>query len=111
LNEIQEYASSRISGIGDAIFADGDVISGASCIVDSDAGNVIIEPGRIYLRGAVRDIGGATFTIPTDRSVVIGIWYDERTVTELEDSTLRDPAVGTRNYQEPGAARLKSVLS
>jgi hypothetical protein len=111
LNEIQEYANSRISGIGDAIFADGDVISGASCIVDSDTGNVIIEPGRIYLRGAVRDIGEATFTIPTDRSVVIGIWYDEKTVTELEDSTLRDPAVGTRNYQEPGAARLKSVLT
>jgi hypothetical protein len=111
LNEIQEYANSRISGIGDAIFADGDVISGASCIVDSDTGAVIIEPGRIYLRGAVRDIGETTFTIPTDRSVVIGVWYDEKTVTELEDSTLRDPAVGTRNYQEPGAARLKSVLT
>jgi hypothetical protein len=111
LNEIQEYANSRISGIGDAIFADGDVISGASCIVDSDTGAVIIEPGRIYLRGAVRDIGEVTFTIPTEQSVVIGIWYDEKTVTELEDSTLRDPAVGTRNYQEPGAARLKSVLT
>jgi hypothetical protein len=43
LNEIQDYANSRISSIGDAIFADGDVISGTSCIVDSDTGNVIIE--------------------------------------------------------------------
>ena len=69
LNEIQEYANSRISGIGDAIFADGDVISGASCIV-SETGTVIVEAGKIYLRGAVRDIEEATFTIPTDRSVV-----------------------------------------
>jgi hypothetical protein len=97
-----------ICRVGDATFADGDVINGALCII-SDAGNVIIEPGRIYLRGAVRDIGEATFTIPTDRSVVIGVWDDEQTMMELEDSTLRDPAVGTRNYQEPVAARLQSV--
>ncbi|MDR3224060.1 MAG: DUF4815 domain-containing protein, partial [Holosporales bacterium] len=110
LNKIQEYAASRISGIGDAIFADGDIINGADCIVDSDTGAVIIESGRIYLRGAVLEIPVANLEIPTDRSVVIGLWYDEKTVTELEDPALRDPAVGTRNYQESGAARLKSVL-
>jgi hypothetical protein len=110
LNEIQDYANSRISGIGDAIFADGDVISGAGCIVDTETGAVIIEAGKIYLRGAVREVLATNLAIPTDRSVVIGIWYDEKTVTELEDATLRDPAVGTRNYQEPGAARLKSEL-
>ena len=111
LNEIQDYAASRISGIGDAIFADGDVINGAMCVVNTDSGTVIIESGRIYLRGAVREVPEASFTIPTDRSVVIGVWYSETTITELEDPTLRDPAVATRNYGEPGAARLKSVLS
>ncbi len=37
----------------------------------------------------------------------IGVYYLESTITELEDENLRDPAVGTRNYQEVGAARLK----
>lgn len=111
LNEIQDYAVARISGIGDAIFADGDVISGATCVVNPETGAVIIESGRIYLRGAVREVGAANFTIPTNKSVVIGVWYNEKTVTELEDPTLRDPAVGTRNYGEPGAARLQSILA
>jgi hypothetical protein len=111
LNEIQDSAISRISGIGDAIFADGDVIVGATCVVNPDTGSVIIEAGKIYLRGAVRDVANAAFSISTNVSVVIGVWYDEQEITELEDPNLRDPAVGTRNYQEPGASRLKSVLS
>ena len=111
LNEIQDYASSRICEIGDAIFANGNIISGANCIINQSTGNVIIESGKVYLRGSVRDIAPATFNIPIDKSVVIGIVYFEQTVTELEDPTLRDPAIGTRNYQEPGAARLQSVVS
>jgi hypothetical protein len=71
LNEIQDYANSRISGIGDAIFADGDVISGASCIVDPD-GAVIIEAGRIYLRGAVREVPATNLAIPTDSRLSSG---------------------------------------
>ena len=111
LNEIQDYANHKIKTIGDAVFNDGDVVEGAACVINQENGDVTIESGRIYLRGFVREIGNATFTIPTSGHVRIGIYYQEQTITELEDPELRDPAIGTRNYQEPGAARLKYTLS
>lgn len=111
LNEMQNYALHNLKGIGDAIFRDGDVIRGGTCVVDPDTGETTLEAGFIYLRGAVREIGSTNFTIPTNATVRIGVWYVESTMTELEDPGLRDPAIGTRNYQEPGAARLKAEIS
>ncbi|TLW86958.1 DUF4815 domain-containing protein, partial [Wolbachia endosymbiont of Drosophila yakuba] len=107
LNETQEYALSKLKGIGDAIFRDGDVITGSNCIIDRETGKVTLESGKIYLRGAVRKVEKEEFTIPLSTIVRIGVYYLESTITELEDENLRDPAVGTRNYQEVGAARLK----
>ncbi|WP_425386661.1 DUF4815 domain-containing protein [Wolbachia endosymbiont (group A) of Barypeithes pellucidus] len=105
LNEIQDYALLRLKGIGDAIFRDGDVITGSNCIIDGE--KVTLEGGKIYLRGAVRKVEKEEFIIPLNTTVRIGVYYVESTITELEDENLRDPAVGTRNYQEVGAARLK----
>ncbi|WP_264688189.1 DUF4815 domain-containing protein [Wolbachia endosymbiont (group A) of Sympetrum striolatum] len=105
LNEIQDYALLRLKGIGDAIFRDGDIITGSNCIIDGE--KVTLEAGKIYLRGAVRGVKEEKFTIPLNTTVRIGVYYVESTITELEDENLRDPAVGTRNYQEVGAARLK----
>ncbi|WP_341816044.1 MULTISPECIES: DUF4815 domain-containing protein [unclassified Wolbachia] len=105
LNETQEYALSKLKGIGDAIFRDGDVITGSNCIIDGE--KVTLEGGKIYLRGAVRKVEKEEFVIPLSTTVRIGVYYVESTITELEDENLRDPAVGTRNYQEVGAARLK----
>ena len=105
LNETQEYALSRLKGIGDAIFRDGDVITGSNCIIDGE--KVTLEAGKIYLRGAVRKVEAKELVIPLSTTVRIGVYYVESTITELEDENLRDPAVGTRNYQEVGAARLK----
>ncbi len=109
LNEIQDYALLRLKGIGDAIFRDGDVITGANCIIDGE--KVTLEAGKIYLRGAVRSVEKEEFTIPLNTTVRIGVFFALSTITELEDENLRDPAVGTRNYQEVGAARLKATIT
>lgn len=111
LNEVQDYASYGIKGIGDALFADGNVIRGCTCVVDGETGGVTVEAGKIYLKGLVREVHEGNFIIPTDESVRIGLYYKEQVITELEDPELRDPAVGTRNFQEVGAVRNQYVLT
>jgi hypothetical protein len=109
-NEIQEYANYALKNIGDAIFKDGDVIRGCTCVIDNQTGAVTVEAGKIYLNGTVRDVHQGNFEIPTEGSVKIGVYFKEITVTELDDPGLRDPAVGTRGFNEPGAGRLKYQL-
>ena len=107
LNEIQDHAIGRVRGIADALFSDGDVIRDAQCVVNRDTGDVTLANGAIYVRGAVRGVPPASFIIPTVGVVNIGIYLTERVITALEDPSLLDPANGTRNYQQPGAARLQ----
>lgn len=110
LNEIQEYANHAMKNFGNAIFKDGDVVRGCTCVIDNFSGVTTVESGQIYLNGCVRDVNQGNFTIPIDVSARIGVYFKEKTITELEDPTLRDPAVGTRNYQESGSARLQYQL-
>lgn len=107
LNELQEYTADALKRMGNALFANGDVISGCTCVVDSATGNVKIEAGQIYLEGLIRDVHEGEFTIPVDSSVRIGVYYKENIITSLEDASLRNPALGTRGYQEEGAARIQ----
>lgn len=111
LNEIQTTLIQRLQGVADALLKDGDIVSGANLQIDAETGLVTLEAGRVYLRGAVREVPAATFTIPTDGRVAVGVRFTTRTVTELEDPNLREPAVGVRNYQEPGAGRLQETLA
>lgn len=111
LNEIQTTLIHRLQGVADALLKDGDIVSGANLQIDADTGLVTLEAGRVYLRGAVREVPAATFTVPVDGRVAVGVRFTTRTVTELEDPNLREPAVGVRNYQEPGAGRLQEILA
>ena len=111
LNEIQTTLIHRLQGVADALLKDGDIVSGANLQIDADTGLVTLEAGRVYLRGAVREVPSATFTVPVDGRVAVGVRFSTRTVTELEDPNLREPAVGVRNYQEPGAGRLQETLA
>jgi hypothetical protein len=63
------------------------------------------------LNGAVRDVHQGNFEIPVIGSVKIGVYFKEKTVTHLDDPELKDPAVGTRGFNEPGAARLQYQLA
>lgn len=111
LNEIQTTLIHRLQGVADALLKDGDIVSGANLQIAADTGLVTLEAGRVYLRGAVREVPAATFTVPTSGRIAVGVRFTTRTVTELEDPTLREPAVGVRNYQEPGAGRLQETLA
>ncbi|MCL2344810.1 MAG: DUF4815 domain-containing protein [Desulfobulbus sp.] len=111
LNEVQSAASSRLKAIADVLFKDGDVIRDAQAIIDADTGAVTLQSGAIYLAGAVRGIQPASFGISTVGLVTLGVYLNQGVISEIDDPTLRDPATGTRNYEEPGAARLKVSLA
>jgi hypothetical protein len=107
LNEIQSRAANIIKGVADALFSDGDIIRDASVSVNEFTGDVQCAPGAIYLRGSVRGVPPAEFTIPVVGVVAIGVRLVETVVTAVEDPGLLDPATGTRNYNMPGADRLQ----
>lgn len=107
MNEIQRSSMGRLKDIGDALFKDGDVIRDAKVVVNADTGAVQCESGVIYIRGVMRGVSPAQLTVPTIGVVSIGVRLVESVVTALTDPTLRDPAAGTRAYDEEGADRLK----
>lgn len=55
----------------------------------------------------MRGVSPRSLIVPVVGVIAVGLYLQETVVTELEDPSLRDLAVGSRNYQEPGAARLK----
>jgi hypothetical protein len=107
LNEVQSTLIDRLTRIANAVFRDGAVIEGTPPLINKTTGSTTCPASRIYARGAVREVPTRTFTIPTTGVVRIGIFLIEAEITENQDADLRDPATGTRNYQEPGAGRLR----
>lgn len=111
LNEVQRNVLTRLRNTGDAIFKDGDIIRDASVIVDQDTGEVRCQSGAVYLQGAVRGVPSGTLTVPLLGTVAIGVRLVDAVITSSEDPALKDPATGTRAYNEPGADRLKVTTS
>lgn len=107
LNEEQSASQHRLRGIADALFKDGDVIRDAQIILNSTTGVVEAESGVIYIAGAVRGVPSATFTIPVVGTVAVGVRLRNTVISELEDPTLYNPAIGSRGEGEPGAWRLR----
>lgn len=107
MNEIQGIFLDRLKKITDTIYSDGAVVSGALPIVDSETGAITCPESLIYVEGAIRSVPERSFTIPTVGIVQVGVYLLIEEITELEAPELRDPAISTKNYQEPGAARLK----
>lgn len=107
LNEMQSAAMHRLQTVTNALMKEGDVLSGAIININADTGATTITGGAIYLRGAVRGIPAGTLTLPIVGTVSVGVYLVESILTEVDDPTLRDPAVSFRNYQDPGAARLR----
>ncbi len=107
LNETQRALLDRIKGIGDAMLSNGDIIRDCRVAINENTGEVNCESGALYLEGAVRGVPPATLHIPVTGTVAIGVYLRYRVITELEDPSLYNPAVGTRGEGEQGAARLQ----
>jgi hypothetical protein len=106
-NETQDAAHARLKSIADTLYSDGDIVSGCEIKVDIDARLIRLGSGRVYIDGEVHPIEAAALTLSSDETVTVGVWKTEKIVTELQDGELRDPAVGSANFGQPGAARLQ----
>lgn len=106
-NEIQHILEDKIKSIGNALYSDGTVIEGCAISYDTNKKIANLGSGKVFLDGLVYDVDAATITIPDDfEHVQIGIWKVSRCVTEIEDSSLFDPAKGTPQYHMPGGYRI-----
>jgi hypothetical protein len=112
LNEAQSILRGRIARAGGLSARDGDRISGAAIIVDSDAGTVTLEAGTIYASGDVRPVAAATLAgVPMAGEVSIGVRLVREPVTHEEDPDLLGLVPGTAAEGEPGAARIIERLA
>jgi hypothetical protein len=94
----------------EAIHKEGDVVVG--CGIEIVGTSVQIAPGRIFINGKIREVPGTPqpLTIDAIGAETIGVKYAIRTVTEMEDNTLLDPAEDFEDFQQPGAYRRKVDL-
>lgn len=111
INEIQSGIIHRIKTIADSLFRDGDIVRDGRISVNINTGETQCESGAIYLSGAVRGVPPATITVPLVGTVTVGVYLRERVITEQEDPSLYNPAVGSSAEGEPGAARLQTITA
>jgi hypothetical protein len=107
LNEVQGTVIDRLKRIADKVFRDGQVVQGIDPVIDQIGGTIDCPASTVYLRGAMREVPAATVTIPLTGLVRVGVFLLDEEITETQDASLRDPAPNTRNYNEPGAGRLR----
>lgn len=112
INEIQTATHARIKTIGDALWKDGEVIAGLGLSVDGETGKLTCGEGTIIHRRcrAGRRRERSPHLSPPDQRVVVGVWFTQRVVDEIMDGTLRNPAVGTPDFQQPGALRRQTQV-
>ena len=103
-NEIQTLITERLKRLAGSLYRDGALVNGGSCTVDGTTAT--LEAGEIYLRGDVRRIEGTEITITGTGVEIIGVYLQTTVVTSEDRPALLDPAEGTTNYKQEGAARL-----
>ncbi len=107
----------------DSVFADTDVIKIAGTttkarVIDSSSGGkgtiVSINDGIFYVNGffvKVNPHSAVVDATSTSASAKIGLEITEEIIDFNTDSTLLDPAMGSSNYQAPGADRFQITLT
>lgn len=108
--QVQTMFKNFLRGVGDSLLKDGAVVDGCSIVIDANAGTATVTDGKIYLEGLVRSFTQQTVSITQLGVEVIGVKVNQEVITEAEDTSLLDPAVGYSNFSLPGAHRLKETV-
>ncbi len=105
LNELHDTLQNELKTCIDGLYGNGKLIKGGG--INTSGETASLDAGIIWANGYTLEFEAASLAIPQLGEQTLGIAVLETVVTEDEDGTLRDPAIATRNYNEPGAVRLK----
>lgn len=124
MNELQDQAHYELTTLANRFVANGEMLKGGEVLITrTDETQVNNESvynfnfkcgaGTAYVSTYFVNIPETTLHINAVSQPLaagtLGIQLTYIVVTDSEDTSLRDPAIETRNYQQPGAARLKVV--
>ena len=104
INEIQSILEAKTKAIGQSLYEDGMIIDGCGIYYNSSSRKATLNAGLIFLDGLVYEIPAKELTITG--IVTVGVWKILSVLTEDEDSSLRNPALGYPGYRSPGAYRI-----
>jgi len=106
-NEQHDFNHDNFRLFTDALVGDGAVLQGSLAYINEIASEASLEEGAIIAEGYVLEYEATTLTINDTDTFSVGIAILQEIITEIEDIELKDPAVGTINYNEAGGHRLK----
>lgn len=106
LNEIQSTLNYEHAQLAQSFYKEGAAVSGLNILVDLLLNEATITPGKFYAHGFMHTVPEGVVSITGVGIEKIGIKLTPRVITELEDVTLKDPAVGAEAYGYAGAQRL-----
>ena len=106
INEIQCILKDELRAIGSSLYEDGMILDG--CEISYASSKATLNAGAICLDGLVYWVDTKEITITG--TATIGIWKIHSVLTEDEDSTLRNPALGCPEYRSPGAYRIITTI-
>ena len=102
INEIQNILEDKTKAVGSSLYEEGMLIDG--CGISYSSPNITLAAGLIFLDGLVHEVAAKVLTVTG--TVTIGVWKIFSVLTEDEDSTLRNPALGCPEFRSPGAYRI-----
>ncbi|QPC87144.1 DUF4815 domain-containing protein [Mesorhizobium sp. NBSH29] len=116
MNEVQSMLQDQQRRVSEYILQDGRRVSGADPVVaeiegDETKVSVRLPASAIYIAGHVHDVQESIFVLDVAGDVSIGVRVSETLENHISDVTLRGQISGTEAFMEPGAARVRMVVS
>jgi len=111
LNELQDQIGRELLKLEESFFINDTFTRGGSTPYSIGGGNIIVscDGGIFPHNGILHEVSPASVTCAASSVDELVIAITKTIITEVDDVTLRDPAVGTKNYAQAGAARYKYV--
>ena len=106
-NEWQDNAHYEMQTVLDTIYPDGTILTGGVITASGAPYGWIISASLFWAQGYTFHVPAYSYTIGADETVIVGIYLTSTVINANTDPTLRDPAINTRNFNQPGANRLK----